>query len=95
MLNKLKKYLKNKFIFASVLFLIYVLFLDDVDIFAIISQNRKLHKLEAATVETQQKLNQTRAVLKKLKYKSELETYAREEKLFKKDDEDVFVISYE
>lgn len=33
--------------------------------------------------------------LGKLKYKSEVEKYAREKKLFKRENEDVFVIFYE
>ena len=33
--------------------------------------------------------------MKQLNYTSELERYAREEKLFKKDDEDIFIISNE
>jgi hypothetical protein len=34
-------------------------------------------------------------MLKKLQSTSGLEAYAREEKFFKKNDEDIFVISYE
>ncbi len=33
--------------------------------------------------------------LKELRYPSELENYAREEKLFKKENEEIFVLSYE
>jgi hypothetical protein len=40
-------------------------------------------------------LEETQITLKKLKYKSEVERFAREQKLFKKDDEDVYVIFYE
>jgi hypothetical protein len=69
--------------------------LDDVDIFTIINQNRKLSHLEESKIEISQKLNQTKGILKELRYSSNLESYAREEKLFKKDDEDIFIISYE
>ncbi len=41
-----------------------------------------------------QKLKETTSVLKDLDQKESLERFAREEKLFKKDDEDIFVISY-
>ncbi len=89
------KYVKNKFIFTTALFLAYILFLDDVDIFTIVIQNRKLDHLQANKVELQQRLTKTQQILKELKYPSELEKFAREEKLFKKDDEDIFVVSYE
>jgi hypothetical protein len=48
-----------------------------------------------ATTEAEAKLKSTRSTLRKLHYTSELENFAREEKMFKKDDEDIFVISYE
>ena len=94
----MKKYLvyfKNKFILASTIFLIYALFLDDIDLFSMISHSNKLRKLEAAKVEVFQKLKKTKHTLRQLRYSSEIERYAREEKFFKKDNEDIFVISYE
>jgi cell division protein DivIC len=77
------------------LFFVYILFLDDVDIFTIVNQIRKRNKIEVATTEAEIKLKSTRHILRKLHYTSELESYAREEKMFKKDNEDIFVISYE
>jgi hypothetical protein len=77
------------------LFFVYILFLDDVDIFTIVNQIRKQNKIEVATTEAEIKLKSTRHILRKLHYTSELESYAREEKMFKKDNEDIFVISYE
>lgn len=76
-------------------FFVYALFLDDNDIFTIIGQKRKLNKLELAKRETAKNLEETREVLEKLKYPSEVERFAREKKFFKKDNEDVFVIFYE
>ncbi len=94
-MKKYAIYLKNKFIFTSCLFFVYVLFLDDIDIFTIINQNRKLNRLEETKMIVSQKLDKTNYTLKKLRFPSELESYAREEKLFKKDNEDIFIISYE
>lgn len=94
----MKKYLgifKNKYIAALTLFLVYNLFLDDVDMFTIINQNKKLSKLQANHSEMQLKLSETTKTLRELRHISEIEKLAREEKLFKKDDEDVFIISYE
>lgn len=73
-------------------FVLFTLFLDQNDLFTLISQNRKLNKLERLKEETSEKLSQTRTTLEKLKYPSEVERYAREEKFFKKENEDVFVI---
>lgn len=88
-------YLKNKYTIAITVFLVYSLFLDDVDVFTIARQNAKLDQLESNKNEVAENLNQTQETLEKLESPDEVERYAREHKLFKKDDEDVFVISYE
>ena len=94
----MKKYLlffRNKYILTFTIFLVYNLFLDDIDLFSILSQNKKLARLRADQSEVTIKLNETKQTLLELKHSYALEKYAREEKLFKKDDEDVFVITYE
>lgn len=94
-MKKYLNYFKNKYIFTTTLFVVYILFLDDVDIFSIARQNKKLSELELSKTEISKNLKQTRSTLSKLDRISEVERFAREEKLFKKDNEDVFVISYE
>lgn len=94
-MKKVLLLLRNKFVLATTIFFIYTLFLDDNDIFTIITQNRKLHTLQKEKVRVQADLEETRTTLKKLEDHSEVEKFAREEKLFKKDDEDIFVIFYE
>lgn len=95
--DTMKKYLlpfKNKYIAAIMLFLIYNLFLDDVDVFDLLSYNRKLSKLRSQQSEMTLKLQETKYTLKQIKDPSYLEKLAREEKLFKKDNEDIFIITY-
>ncbi len=95
--KKFKKvwvFFKNKYILTITLFTIYALFLDDEDVFSLVSHSRKLNKIHAEQVIMDQKLKETTSVLKDLDQKESLERFAREEKLFKKDDEDIFVISY-
>ena len=91
-MKKLLPYLKNKFILATVIFLVYALFLDENDLFTMIRHNRKLNQLEMAKQEVSRDLKKSQKTLRELNSKSELERYAREEKFFKKDDEDIFVI---
>ena len=94
-MKRIPSYLKNKFIIAISLFVVYSLFLDEYDIFTMIHQNNNLNELETSTAKMKRKLIETKSTVEKLKYKSEIERFAREEKLFKKDNEDVFVIFYE
>lgn len=94
-MKKVLPYLKNKFVLASTLFIVYTMFLDEYDIFTILVENKKLNKLEAEKADTNRKLEETKHTITRLKHKSEVERFAREKKYFKKDDEDVFVIFYE
>lgn len=94
-MKKYLSYLKNKFILASTIFLVYTLFLDENDIFTIFIQKNKLSELVEKKEMYQVMLDETTGTLKKLKYTSEVERFARENKLFKKDDEDIFVIFQE
>jgi len=87
--------LKNKFILATVIFMVYALLLDDNDIFNIIAQRSKLSAVRAEKARFEKNLEHTRTTLKRLENRSEVEKFAREKKLFKKDNEDVFVIFYE
>ena len=41
-----------------------------------------------------QKLNETKSILNKIEDINFLEAYARENKFFKRDDEEIFVITY-
>jgi len=94
-MKKYLSYFKNKYVLTVTIFVLYGLFLDDVDIFTIIRQKSKLSQLEVQNSFVFKQLKETRYTLGQLKFSSEIERYARENKLFKKDNEDVFVISYE
>jgi cell division protein FtsB len=76
-------------------FSIYFLFLDDLDIITIINQKSKLSKLQAQRDLLAENLKETKNTLKRLKNLNYLESYARSQKFFKKDDEEIFVITFE
>lgn len=89
------KYLRifrNKYTLTASVFLFYMLFLDDADIVKIIRQNAKYHRLQKEKVIMQEKLDKTRTTLFQLNNLDALEKFAREEKFFKQDDEDIFII---
>ncbi len=92
--KRVVKFFKNKYILTITLFTIYALCLGDEEVFSLISHNRKLSKIHAEQIIMDEKLKETTTVLKQLNQSSSLERFAREEKLFKKDDEDIFIISY-
>jgi cell division protein DivIC len=91
---RIKSYFKNKYGLTLIVFLAYVLFLDELDIFSIIIQKRKLNQLEIQRDDMKNQLLWTRATLRKLNKINYLESYARSKKFFKKDEEEIFIITY-
>lgn len=75
--------------------MLYTLFLDDVDIFNVVRQKVKLNKLEQEKVDLLEKFTETKLTLDQLDDNEALERFAREQKLFKRDNEDIFVIVQE
>jgi len=63
-MKKLTGYLKNKYILTTLLFSIYMLFLDDVDIFTVINQNYKLSLINESKAEMKSKLKEVRSTLR-------------------------------
>ena len=95
MLKKIPNWLKNKYILTSIIFAVYFLFLDDWDIFTLVRQKRKLAEIEQQDEQMHQQLKDTTNTLRKLHRLDELEAYARSEKFFKRDDEEIFVVTKE
>jgi cell division protein FtsB len=95
MLKKIPNWLKNKYVLTSIIFAVYFLFLDDWDIFTLVRQKRKLSQIEQQDEQMHQQLRDTKKTLRKLHRLDELEAYARSEKFFKRDDEEIFVITKE
>jgi len=71
---------------------VYVLFLDDVDVFNVVRQRVKLNKLKQEKEMLSEKFNEAKFTLDQLDNTEALERFAREQKLFKRDNEDIFVI---
>ena len=76
-------YLKNKFILAFLILSVYTLFLDENDLFTMISNAGKLRQLEVKKVELKAELKDVRSTLNKLTSINEVERFAREKKYFK------------
>jgi cell division protein FtsB len=95
MLKKIPNWLKNKYILTSIIFAVYFLFLDDWDIFTLVRQKRKLSQIEQQDEQMHHQLKDSKKTLRKVHRLDELEAYARSEKFFKRDDEEIFVITKE
>ena len=88
-----KKRYRNKFFIASSLFILWVAFFDDDNLIERYQNLRQIQQLKKDKEYYIQKISQDSERLKELKTNDEnLEKYAREQFLMKKDNEDVFVI---
>jgi len=92
---KALRYLRNKYILTLVLFSVYMLFLDDADIITIVQQRSKLSTLIDEKANVEEKYISTKQTLDQLSSMEAIEKFAREEKMFKRTDEDVFILVYE
>ena len=89
-------YVRNKFIFTSLLFLVWMTFFDENSFISTIKNQMKLSELEAEKEHYTEEIAESTADLKLLQNDKELlEKFARERYLMKKEDEDIFVFAVE
>ncbi len=77
------------------MFVTYALFLDDYDIFTLLNQKKRLSVIIEKKEKVDQNLLITKETLNDLRSMENVVNYARSVKFFKKDDEDIFIITRE
>lgn len=94
LLSRIPGWLKNKYTITSLVFVVWLLFFDDQDIFTTWFRHKKeLHKLEESRDYYLDQIKLTKTELEQLKSdKTTLEKYAREKYWMKKDNEDLFIL---
>ena len=86
--------LKNKYIIALLLFIVWMLFFDPKDFSLITGRIEKLNELQKSEKHLAQKISETRQELSLLKTSAQtIEKYAREKYQMKKDNEDLFIVN--
>ena len=86
-------FLKNKYVIASIALLAWLIFFDGNDFFTQYSYRQKLNELEKEKEYYMVEIEKNRQELQSLvSSKKNLEKFAREKYLMKKDNEDIFVI---
>ena len=94
-LKKLFPYLKNKYVLTVLAFLIWMMFFDRNDVFMQFSQRSKLRVMQQDKLYFKEEIEKNQKIMDDLMNNPEtLEKFAREKYLMKKDDEDVYVITY-
>src|SRR5579872_608682 len=92
-LRKILGYLRNKYITASLLFFVWICFFDRNDLISEMKLVYKINHLKTERTYYAQQTDLARENLKELQTNpANLEKFAREKYLMKKDNEDVYVI---
>jgi cell division protein DivIC len=87
------KILKNKYIIATLAFLVWMLFFDPKDWGIMVARNNKYKELKQSEKHLSLLINDTKKELSLLKTDAaSIERYAREKFYMKKDNEDLFIV---
>lgn len=93
MKRKVPKILKNKYVLTPLVFVIWVCFINEVDLFFIYRSRAELSDMKKEMEYLKEQNEITREALKDLTTNdATLEKFAREEYFMKKDNEDLFVV---
>lgn len=91
--KKILPYVKNKYILTVFIFAIWILFFDNNNLIDRIKEMRHLQQLEKDRKYYTERIDKDTKRLEQLKTNNKnLEKFAREQYLMKKDDEDIFVV---
>ena len=93
--NKIIKIITNIFVLILIPFLIWMFFFDENSYLAHKKFDKKIKDLEKTISFYQKKINEDKATIKKLQDSLELERFAREKYLMKKDNEEIFLIEFD
>ena len=86
------KYIKNKYVIVLLSMLIYLLFLEETDLFTLAKYKSKVSDLEDQKEYLDEEIIETRKSITELSTdEAALEKFAREQHYMKRDNEDVFV----
>ena len=92
-MSKYYKIIKNKYFISTILVLFYILFLHNTDIVALKKRKDRVKQLQSEILLKRNEIIELKKALNELENQTTLEKFAREKYYFKKDNEDVFVLT--
>ncbi|MEE9409193.1 MAG: septum formation initiator family protein [Polaribacter sp.] len=93
--NKAVKIFTNTYVIILTFFLIWMFFWDDNSYFVHSRFNAEINDLEHAIATYETKIKEDKATIKKLQDSLQLERFAREKYLMKKENEDIYIIEFD
>ncbi len=95
-MRELRKIFSNKYLITGIAFAIWMLFFDRNDLSLQLKRVNELHKLQESEKVMGNQIADTRQELKLLKTNPEtLEKYAREKFMMKKENEDLYIVTFD
>lgn len=93
LIQQITSLLRNKFLMATLGFVVWMLFFDRNDVFTQMARRSELNELKQSRQYFEKQIAENRKFSKDLQFNaSAIEKYAREKYLMKKDNEDLFII---
>ena len=93
LLRRIPSFLRNKFILATVAFIVWMLFFDRNDVFTQAQRRSELNQLKQSKQFFEKQIAENKKFSNDLQFNaSAIEKYAREKYLMKRDNEDLFII---
>jgi len=93
--KKLVKFIINRYVLILIAFSIWMLFFDGNSYLVHKEYNKEIDKINKANKFYKENTKEYNIVIKKLKDTSQLERFAREKYLMKKDNEDIYLIEFD
>ena len=96
--NQKKTWLKivsNKYLLISLLFGVWMLFLDNYSYMDQRKVNKQMHELQDNKKYYQEEIRKDNQSIKLLKNQDQVEKYAREKYYMKRENEDIYIVEYE
>ena len=93
--NSVFKILTNTFVMILIPFIIWMLFFDENSYVTHNKFDKEIEELESTISFYKNKIDQDKETIKKLQDSLELERFAREKYLMKKENEDIYIIEFD
>ena len=93
LLRRIPSFLRNKYLLATIAFIVWMLFFDRNDVFTQIQRRGELNELRQSKQYFEKQIAENKKFSNDLQFNaSAIEKYAREKYLMKRDNEDLFII---
>ena len=93
--SKFFNIVSNLYILISVVFFIWIFFIDSNSILVNIKLNREINELKVRKEILENQIEMDQKIISNLQNTDSLEKYAREQLYMKKDNEEIFIIEFE